>query len=166
MNNIINKCIVAGCSLIMMTGITIASSTANVKSYLFVLRSKDSSITKKNGNYKLFMAAPHVVYFTDRPFRDENKMSSQQFVNLWNAESENSFSKNPPNAYVTGFSQSKNHKITKYVDNVVTLTNAVMNQNVIVFNVKPLGAKPLEPISSSEISVVVDGCGFGSQGSC
>ena len=145
-----------------------ASTTSNDVSYLFVIRSENSTITKENGKYQISMQNPHIIYFTDRPIRDVNKMTSDQLLKAWNSNSEDSFKNVPPNAYVASFGNSSKTATGQYIDNVATLTDPKMENGTMTFSLEPVGDKPLETIKSTGVELVIDsfayGCGFSSQG--
>ena len=166
MKSIMKKAIAGIALTALMFATAMASSDST---YLFVLRSKNAEISKVNGKYKLAMTTPHIIYFSDRPLRQVGKMSSRKFLTMWNSKSADSFRVNPPNAYISGVTGSTTAKHLHYVDNVITLTypkRTVANKaETIVFNVQPVGKKPLVVGKSSEMQMVVDGCTLGG-GSC
>ncbi len=98
-------------------------------------------ITLKNVN-------PYVTYFSDRPNRETNTMSTEKFIRLWHRKGDN-LSKNPPNAdlVATQVGFFSDHKLINFV---VELTEPHYDPKAktLTYIAKPLKGSTLPPIHS------------------
>lgn len=132
------------------------TKTTVPKSYLFVMHANNAAITEHNGAYKLSMPNPHIVFFTDRPFRQSGKITVAKFLKDWNVDGGNSFKKNPPNAYIAGLEIVSPKSTNRDVNNVVTMTNPVLANHILSFDINSVSHKKITPVGLSSILAFVD----------
>jgi len=107
-----------------------------LRSYLFVINfdngSFDGKKLKLNGN-----GTSNVIYFTDSPDREAGHMGVKKFKSIW-TKGINSFKSNPPNATLSVILDGRDS------DSVMTLSNPMVNNDSIIFDVKLIESSPPE----------------------
>ena len=110
---------------------TIGQSKPEVVPSLFVLNSRGVSL--KDGKLVLTGVAPNSIVFADRPVRAAGHERTAHIVEEWGA-GEDSFTKNPPNATVSGFSKTS----LDVRDAVVVLKVPKLEGDTLTFDVDVL----------------------------
>lgn len=129
---------------------------SETKSYLFsaILNNvKFKKIENKNHNAKLIInlsvQTQEVIQFTDRPFTQSNKITIQQFVQLFLLREPDSFKEIPPNVVLSFNNTQKSY--------TMSLANFFAKENKVVFNLKLLtGEEHTQDNFTGTINMFVD----------
>lgn len=99
--------------------------------------------------------SPHIVYFSDRPIREADLISINDFLNLWYKPNKNSFANIAPNIVLSG--QNKQEQITSYVF-IMSQPTYNVSQQQLSFAAKLVSKQKLPLlVKLNNITVFVDG---------
>lgn len=151
--NILRKPIFLG-SLLAFTLALASCSSSNSKitsnqtvtkpEYLFVIHSNGGKIIQQSDGMHLALYNPTLTYFTDRPYRQAGHMKRQAFLNLWQQNLQNGFTKDHPNAALAGLNYQVNTQ--KDADQAIEINKVLVLDTVtwdqknrmLNFKTKPL----------------------------
>jgi hypothetical protein len=142
------------CCLALGGGAQAAESTDMTKHQVempaanWLLVQTAASMTSDGKTLTLKGVAPQTLMFTDRPERAVADATTEGFIKHWNSGGKESFEKDPPNATLSTLIDGK-PQLT-----VVELTNPVLKDNDLTYDIKVLGGEV--PKSAEAPSLFID----------
>jgi hypothetical protein len=136
----------AGAALLSKGELSAAEETVQM---LFVQSADGVRIA--NGKLTLVGVSTNTIFFSDRPARVAGHMTTEEFVPFW-GEGTDSFSKDPPNATLSVFTEGEPTNL------VVTISNPVLSDNDLTYDIVVLEGSP--PAEGGECSLFIDVIGM------
>ncbi len=121
--------------------------------YLFVISGTSGSL---DGDTLTLNGVPNVIYFTDRPARNEGHLSVSEFIEMWD-KGVDSFKADPPNATLSVLKEGEARNV------VVELTGVEHKNGSLYFKVVELEGNIKEAFEASSlfIDIIMTGGGPG-----
>jgi hypothetical protein len=104
-----------------------------------------------DGKLTLVDVSTNTIFFSDRPARVAGHMTTEEFVPFW-GEGTDSFSKDPPNATLSVFTEGEPTNL------VVTISNPVLSDDDLNYDIVVLEGSP--PAEGGECSLFIDVIGM------
>ncbi len=136
----------AGVALLLTGELSAAEETVQM---LFVQSADGVRIA--DGKLTLVGVSTNTIFFSDRPARVAGHMTTEEFVPFW-GEGADSFSKDPPNATLSVFTEGEPTNL------VVTISNPVLSDDDLTYDIVVLEGSP--PAEGGECSLFIDVIGM------
>jgi hypothetical protein len=148
-NQILYICIIVAISALIIS----CSSKGKKNNFMLSAVAKQATVKKTNFNYELVILKKNissVVVFADRPKRNVNNINVAQLEKLWK-KGANSFTKNPPNAVLSGKS---------YPTTIVEITGMVVHSNDVHFQIRAIDGSSIKTVNNIQnVVLTIDNTG-------
>jgi hypothetical protein len=127
-----------------------AAAVPVIAQLLFVQNAQGVTVSADGKQLTLKGISPTTLFFSDRPVRIAGHYRTAEYLEFWKAGPD-SFLKDPPNATLSAFQQSKD----ELSDVVVTLRNPRVDGNDLSYDISVISGK-LPSASAGPVSLFID----------